>query len=60
MEQKVPTLENKEEIMKALKETLPNRREEIIKENKFAGQILAKYPRLKDFKGEMVSNITDM
>lgn len=54
MDQAVPLAHNKMAITAALRETLPNRRQEVMQKKMFAAEILTKYPRLKDFDGEMV------
>lgn len=46
---------NKKEIISALDQTRANRQQEIQSAKRTITDILQKYPRLKDYKGEMVS-----
>lgn len=54
MKFKNPIESNKHDITQVLMETLPNRRTWITTENLTISQIFDTYPRLLDYKGEMV------
>lgn len=55
MQHTVPDNTAKNEIIKSLDDTRVNRQLEIRCSKKTITDILLKYPRLKDYKGEMVS-----
>lgn len=59
MKCKNPTDSNKAAITSCLKETLPNRRNWITEKRPTISEIFEKYPRLSDYKGEMVRNISN-
>lgn len=55
MQHTIPDNTAKNEIIKSLDDTRANRQQEIRCSKKTITDILLKYPRLKDYKGEMVS-----
>ena len=58
MQVRTPRRENKTAIMESLAITIGNRRKYIREESPTIAEIVQKYPRLRDYEGDMVSDCT--